>query len=116
MLHRCERRSVTTKPLGVTEARALRKAFCAGIAREPAREICPLPRRQDERQHDQHRLHEARYKREHRVQRVQVEIAVPVSLKMYWGPHESPIADSGGSLSSPHHRAESPLSLGSFSP
>jgi hypothetical protein len=46
---------VTTKPLGVTEARALRKAFCAGIAREPAREICPLPRRQDERQHDQHR-------------------------------------------------------------
>jgi hypothetical protein len=30
-----------------------------------------------------------------------VEIAVPASLKMYWGLHERPLADSCGSLSSP---------------
>jgi hypothetical protein len=29
------------------------------------------------------------------VQWVQVEVAVPVSLKMYWGIHESSLADSG---------------------
>jgi len=51
------------------------------------------------------------------MQRVQVEIAVPASLKMYWGLHESPLADSGGSLSSaPADVQNLPLSLGSFSP
>ena len=34
MLHRCERRGLTAKQLGVTEARAVRKAFCTGVARE----------------------------------------------------------------------------------
>jgi hypothetical protein len=32
MLHRCERRSF--KQLGVTEASAVRKAFCTGVAKE----------------------------------------------------------------------------------
>ena len=40
MLHRCERRSLTTKPLGVTEARAVRKAFCTGVARETLHPEC----------------------------------------------------------------------------
>ena len=47
------------------------------------RETCPLLRCRDKDQEDQHRQHEACYKREHRVQRVHVEIVVPVPPKMH---------------------------------
>lgn len=58
-----------------------------------------LSRRWNQYQNNQHRKHEARRKREHRMQRMKVKVAVPVPPEMYQRLHESLLAHRGGCLS-----------------
>lgn len=80
----------------------------------PACEVCPLSRRRDEYEDDKHRYHEARDKRGHRVQRVQVKMNVPVPLEMHQRHHGSLFAMAADPLQD--KPMKSPLLLGSFSP
>jgi hypothetical protein len=66
------------------------QATFRGSRNVEARGDDPSSGRQDEHQHDQSRQRKARYKRERPVQRVRMEVTIPVRPEMHQRPHGKP--------------------------